>query len=75
MPTLTVGKRSYEVSDHRVRRQSERMFKMNAEQRNHRLDRAKTQLARSARDSDSDGAAAAAKKAAAILLSQGIKEI
>jgi hypothetical protein len=51
------------------------MFKMNAEQRNHRLDRAKTQLARSARDSDSDGAAAAAKKAAAILLSQGIKEI
>ena len=75
MPTLSVGTRSYEVSEDRVRRQSERMFKMNAEQRHHRLDRAKTQLARSARDSDSDGAAAAAKKAAAILLSQGIKEI
>jgi hypothetical protein len=75
MPTLSVGTRSYEVSEHRVRRQSERMFKMNAERRNHRLDRAKTQLARSARDADSDGAAATAKEAAAILLSQGIKEI
>ena len=75
MPTLSVGTRSYEVSEHRVRRQSERMFKMSAEQRNHRLDRAKTQLARSARDADSDGAAAAAKQAAAILLSQGINEI
>ena len=75
MPTLSVGTRSYEMSEHRVRRQSERMFKMSAEQRNHRLDRAKTQLARSARDADSDGAAAAAKQAAAILLSQGINEI
>ena len=75
MPTLSVGTRSYEVSEHRVRRQSERMFKMSAEQRNHRLDRAKTQLARSARDADSDGAAAAAKEAAAILLSQGIEII
>jgi hypothetical protein len=74
MATLTVGTRSYEVSEHRVRRQSERMFKMNAERRNHRLDRAKTQLARSARDGDSAGATAAAKRAAAILLSQGIKE-
>lgn len=75
MPTLTVGKRSYEVSEHRVTRQSERMFKMNAEQKNQRIDRAKTQLARWARDVDTDGAAAAAKEAAAILLSQGIKEI
>ena len=75
MPTLILGTRSYEVSEHRVRRQSERMFKMSAEQRNHRLDRAKTQLARSAREADSDGAAAAAKQAAAILLSQGIKEL
>jgi hypothetical protein len=75
MPTLTLGTRAYQVSEHRVRRQSERMFKMSAERRNHRLDRAKTQLARSARDADSDGAAAAAKEAAAILLSQGIKEI
>jgi len=75
MPTLILGTRSYEVSEHRVRRQSERMFKMSAEQRNHRLDRAKTQLARSAREADSDGAAAAAKQAAAILLSQGNKEL
>ena len=75
MPTLTVGKRSYEVSEHRVTRQSERMFKMSAERRNQRLDRAKTQLVRSARDAESDGAAAAAKEAAAIILSQGVKEI
>lgn len=74
MVILTVGTRSYEVSEDRVRRQSERMFKMNAERRNHRLDRAKTQLAR-AGDGESSGATAAAKKAAAILLSQGIKEI
>src|SRR3954447_2124788 len=75
MATLTVGTRSYEVSEGRVRRQSERMFTMSAERRTHRLDRAKTQLARSARDSDSAGATAAAKKAAAILLSQGITKI
>ena len=75
MPTLILGTRTYEVSEHRVRRQSERMFKMSAERRNHRLDRAKTQLARSAREADSEGAAAAAKEAAAILLSQGVKEI
>ena len=75
MPTLMLGTRSYEVSERRVRQQSERMFKMTAERRNHRLDHAKTQLARSAQEADSDGAAAAAKEAAAILLSQGIKEI
>ena len=75
MVTLTVGTRSYEVSEDRVRRQAERMFTMNAERRNNRLDRAKTQLARSARGGDSAGATAAANKAAAILLSQGIKEI
>jgi hypothetical protein len=75
MPTLSVGARSYEVSEHRVRRQSERMFKMSAERRNHRLDRAKMQLARSAREADSENAAAAAKEAAAIMLSQGIDEI
>jgi hypothetical protein len=75
MPTLIVGTRSYELSDDRAGRPSERMFKMNAERRNHRLDRAKTQLARSARETDSDGATVAAKEAAAILLSQGVKEI
>jgi hypothetical protein len=75
MPILTLGTRSYDVSEDRVRRQAERMFKMNAERRNHRLDRAKTQLARSARETDSEGAAAAAKEAAAVLLSQGIGEI
>jgi len=38
------------------------MFKMNAEQRNHRLDLAQTQLARSAREADSEIAAAAARR-------------
>ena len=75
MSVLTVGTRSYEVSEHRVRRQAERMFKMTAGQRNHRLDSAKTRLARSARDEESAGATAASKEAASILLSQGIKEI
>lgn len=75
MATLTVGTRSYEVREHRVRRQSERMFTMSAERRTHRLNRAKIQLARSAGDGHSPGATAAAKNAAAILLSQGIKEI
>jgi hypothetical protein len=51
------------------------MFKMSAERRNHRLDGAKKQVTRSARDGDSAGATSAAKEAAAILLSQGIKEI
>jgi hypothetical protein len=51
------------------------MFKMSAERRNYRLDGAKMQLTRSARVRDSAGAISAAKEAAAILLSQGIKEI
>ena len=75
MSVLTLGTRTYQVSEHRVRRQAERMFKMTAEQRAHRLDSAKNRLARSARDKDSAGATAAAKEAASILLSQGIKEI
>jgi hypothetical protein len=75
MPTLTVGKRSYEVSDPRVTRQAERMFKMSPERRKHRIEGAKTQLARSAQGSQSDGVLAAEKRAAAILLSQGVKEI
>jgi hypothetical protein len=75
MSVLTVGTRSYEVSEHRVRRQAERMFKMTAERRAHRLDRAKDRLARAARDKDAAGATAAAKAAAAILLSQDITKI
>jgi putative SOS response-associated peptidase YedK len=42
MPTLTVGKRSYQVSDARVTRQAVRMFKMGPERRNHRVEAAKT---------------------------------
>ena len=75
MPALTVGKRSYLVSDPRVTRQAERMFKMSPERRNHRVERAKTQLVRAAQGSQSEGVLAAEKKAAAILLCQGITEI
>lgn len=75
MPTLTLGTRSYQVSEDRVRRQAERMFKMTLARRNCRVDTAKTKLARSAQDNEPAGAAAAAKNAAATLLSQGIQEI
>ena len=75
MPTLTVGKRSYQVSEPRVTRQAVRMFKMSPEQRNHRVEAAKTQLVRAAQGSQSAGVLAAEKQAAAILLSQGVTEI
>jgi len=51
------------------------MFKMKPERRNHRVEAAKTQLVRAAQGSQSPGVLAAEKRAAAILLSQGIKEI
>ena len=75
MPTLILGKRRYEVSEDRVIRHAVRLFKMSPERRKHRVDRAKDQLARSARAEDAPGARAAAKEAAAILLCQGISEI
>jgi hypothetical protein len=51
------------------------MFKMSPERRNHRVEAAKTQLVRAAQGSQSAGVLAAEKQAAAILLSQGVKEI
>jgi hypothetical protein len=75
MPTLTVGTRSYQVSDPRVTRQDVRMFKMSPERRKHRIEAAKTQLVRSAQRTQLAGAVGAEKQAAAILLSQGIEEI
>jgi hypothetical protein len=51
------------------------MFKMSPERRKHRVETAKTQLVRSAQGSQSEGVLAAEKQAAAILLSQGVKEI
>jgi hypothetical protein len=75
MPTLTLAARSYDVGEGRIIRQSVRMSKMSPERRGHRVDRAKTQLARSARNTDAPGATAAAKQAATILLSQGIETI
>jgi hypothetical protein len=75
MPTLTLGKRSYDASENRVMRQAVRMFKMSPERRQHRVDRAKTLLARSARETEVAGATSAGKQAAAILLSQGVEKI
>jgi hypothetical protein len=68
MPTLILGTRSYVVSVPRVTRQAVRMFKMSPERRKQRVEGAKVQLVRSARGSQSAGALAAAKEAAAILL-------
>jgi hypothetical protein len=75
MPTLTVGTRSYTVSDPRITRQAVRMFKMSPERRVHRVEAAKTQLVRAAQGSQSAGVLAAERQAAAILLSQGVNEI
>ena len=73
MPVLTIGPRTFAVSDARRRREAERMFRMSPQRRAHRLNGAKSQLARAA------GAAAentgAAKRAAAVILSQAIVEI
>jgi hypothetical protein len=51
------------------------MFKMSPERRQYRIEAAKTQLVRAAQGSQSEGVVAAEKQAAAILLSQGVKEI
>lgn len=75
MATLKIGTRSYTASDRRITRQAVRMFKMIPEQRDHRIEAAKTQLVRSAQGSQSAGVLAAERQAAAIILSQGIKEI
>ena len=49
-------------------------FKMYPKRRNHRVEAAKTQLLRSAQGSQSAGVLVAEKQAAAILLSQGIRD-
>jgi hypothetical protein len=74
MPTLTIGTRTYTVSQERVIRAAERLHKFDEARRVHSIDRAKTQLSRAAGASE-NSSADAAKQAAAILLSQGITEI
>ena len=77
MPTLKIGTRVFEASNGRVVREADRMFKLSPERRAHRLAKAKTDLARAA---DAKGGKnmerlPATKRAAAIILSQGISEI
>jgi hypothetical protein len=77
MPTLTIGTRTYTVSRERVIRAAERLRKLGEARRAHSIDKAKTQLARtaSAAGGAAKSAANAAKQAAAVLLSQGVTEI
>jgi hypothetical protein len=77
MPTLKIGTRTFEASNGRVVREADRMFKLSPERRAHRLEKAKTELARigNAKGSKNMEARPAAKQAAAIILSQGIYEI
>ncbi len=71
MPTLTIGTRTYTVSNARVVREADRMFKLSPERRVHRLAHAKSALARAADTEDQS----ATKAAVAIILSQGVTEI
>jgi hypothetical protein len=73
MPVLTIGTRSYEVSEQRILREAQRMFRMSPARRGYRVEAAKDHLVRAA-EARGD-AADAARQAAAVLLSQGIREI
>lgn len=77
MPALRIGTRSFEVSQSHVVREAERMFKLSADRRAHRFERAKSELARAGgkKGIESFAQGGAVKKATAIILSQGIKEI
>lgn len=75
--TLRIGTRSFAVNARRVAREAERMFKLPAAQRAHRLDGAKTRLARAGAAEGIEGREeeGAVQQAAAIILSQGVREI
>ncbi len=77
MPTLKIGTRTFEASNGRVVREADRMFKLSPERRAHRLEKAKTALARdaAAKGAKSKETLPATKRAVAIILSQRISEI
>ncbi len=77
VPKLTIGTRSFEVSEHRVLQEAERMFKLSPERRAHRLETAKSQLARAAggKANTAMEQLPATRRAVAIILSQGITAI
>lgn len=67
MPTLKIGTQIFEASNGRVVREADRMFKLSPERRAHRLEKAKTELARAAdaKGSKNMEALPATKRAAA----------
>jgi hypothetical protein len=75
--TLRIGTRAFAVSAARVAREADRMLKLPAAQRAHRLDGAKTRLARAGGAEGIEGREedGAVQRAAAIILSQGVTEI
>lgn len=75
MPTLTIGTRTYSVSNARVVREADRMFKLSPERRVHRLAHAKSALIRAAGAEGNTEELPATKAAVAIILSQGVSEI
>jgi hypothetical protein len=85
MATLNTGSGSIEVSSARIARQAERMFKLAAPRRAHRLEKAKAALAAGAggkpkskpkagkgKPGQGQEVSPAARRAAAIVLSQGV---
>ena len=77
MPELKIGTRSFEASQSHVVREAERMFKLSSDRRAHRLERAKSDLARAGGEKgiESRQEGGGVTKAVAIILSQGITEI
>jgi hypothetical protein len=77
MLTLNIGTRSFSISETQVAKEADRMFKLSAGRRAHRLERAKSQLARAGgtKAIESPEPRGAVKQAAAIILSAGVTEI
>jgi hypothetical protein len=77
MRTLKIGTRTFDVHNAKVVREADRMFKLSPERRAHRLEKAKTQLARAgdAKRGKNVETLPGTNRAVAIILSQGINEI
>ena len=75
MAMLRIGTRVFHAADRQVLIETERMFRLSDAQRRHRVDAAKTELARIIGAERDDVAGPRIAHAAATLLSQGIAEI
>lgn len=71
MQSLRISGKTIEVHDARVRREADRMFRMSAERRQHRVEGAKRHLARAIKAKVPESGL---KKFAARILSQGSSE-